>query len=270
METSQPELALPTQLARYRDLLTQVLEKSVGDLPLVDSDGESAQHLAILVIYCTIVQSAQESAILFGQLTTAIVAGIIRSILESFADLNAVINKGSYAERMLATFHNEKIRLLKSMRRSPDNPFHIDLSGHINPESELPKVLAELHEITDRGHRPLQQDDRFSAAGPEVEHLYGTYYWQLCLQGHNNIAILEKRHITRVGDRLHVTIFAASDPEDVMGQIDSLTAILINSSIRVHSFFLTGRRLQFEKMLAALNALRDEAVGHSVARGGSS
>jgi hypothetical protein len=241
----------------YRQRLTEVLDASKHDLLEVKFDSENAQQLATAVIYATILELADDCSVLLHQARSTAVHGILRSLLESYADLCAVIADERYIERMAATLVDQKLKLLGNMRRTPDNPFHADLAEQINVEADIQPFTAELSAYRERGYAPLGQYQRFEAAGKQD--LYESFYWQLCLHGHNNIAILEQRHIRRLDEhRFAVVAFEPNDPDDLGYLMDALIPILADAGNRAHSFLGGPAATWYKEKLDRLQAFRRE------------
>src|SRR6266850_1579458 len=109
--------------AKLLPLLSAVLKESMRYAAEIRFDKEHPQHLTLVCVYCTIIELAHGEKILIdnGQATSMPV--LLRSIMEAYADLLALIADPTYAKRMYATFLKEKVRLLKSVQRSPASPF---------------------------------------------------------------------------------------------------------------------------------------------------
>jgi hypothetical protein len=241
----------------YRQMLTEVLNASKHDLLELKFDAQNAQQLAVAVIYATIVELADDCCVLLHQSRSTAVPGVLRSVLESYADLCAVMKDEGYIERMAATLVEQKLKLLGNMRRSPESPFHEDLAGHIDVEADIQRITAELAAYKERGYGPLGQYQRFEAAGERD--IYESFYWQLCLHSHNNVAILERRHIRRLDEqRFEVIAFEPNDPDDLGYLMDSLIPILVDAGGRVHSFLGSTSAGWHKDQLERLQSFRRE------------
>jgi hypothetical protein len=256
---------LTAYLEQYRGILDGLLRDATADLLSLKFDGRHAHHLAAVAIYATILQSVGECATIARDPTTITIGTVVRSVLESYADLCAVISDVGYIERLLATLINEKRRLLASMIRSPDNPFHEDLAMSIDAAADLPERQAELKALADRGIVPLRVEDRFHAAGKQVEDLYGSLYWQLCLQGHNNISAIENRHVRLVAENLaEVRIYDPRPVPELIMYYNSLVGVFAGATERIHDFLQSGLDGKYRERGAQNLALGVEALGADV------
>jgi hypothetical protein len=79
-------------------------------------------------------------------------SAVLRSVVEAYADLRAMLKDADHGQHIPATFEAEKRRHLKSMIESSGNPYH---SGAIGSARELPKVEGKIKRLAKLGHRPL-------------------------------------------------------------------------------------------------------------------
>ena len=238
--------------AKLLPLLGAVLNDSVRYLAELRFNKEHPQQLAIVCVYSTIIEQAHGEKVLIekGQVTSMPV--LLRSIMESYADLLALIADPTYVDRMLATFVKEKKRLLKSVQRSPASPYLSPLGVQMDIPQALAALDEELEQFRKKGKQPLSASDRFDAAKLTQE--YQTMYWQLCLEGHNNVSALEERHIEKHGENYEVVLYKEARPETLVLIVDSLLGTLIDSGVKIHKFFSAADR--FEAHQHTLNSHR--------------
>lgn len=231
---SSPADEAARSIQQYRELLSHLLECAQGLLPTVKFDKERSQHVAAMCLYATILQSIGECYRLLDR-PTVTVPGIMRSVLESYADLSAVIENPDYPKKMLATLYEEQRKHLQDAINEPQNPFHAAFTMKIDPRNELPKVTSELNHLRQQGHFPLRIKDRLAAAG--LADIYKTVYWELCLHGHNNLAILELRHIRKTGSGngdFEIDVFADNTTPQLGTTYHTLSGMLADSSRRLY------------------------------------
>jgi hypothetical protein len=246
-------------VARYREHLARVLDGALKILPTVKFDKHDPQHLAAICLYATIFQSVSDCFRLVEEPATVAVPIIMRSMLESYADLCAVIQDRDYPKKMLATFHQEQRKHLEDMLKFPGNPFHADVATHIDPGVKLKEVQVESDKFRKEKHFPLSVFERFKLAG--LSDLYRTVYWQLCLDAHNNIAALEQRHVRReTGSDFEVDIFAENSSHSLGMYYDTITAIFIDSSRQFYSLVGFAVPDVFGQLIAEFDKFRAEAT----------
>lgn len=157
----------------------------------------------------------------------------MRSILESFSDLLALAQNPLYARRMLATLYEQRCRYFEDMLRHPTNQYHANLARQIDPTAELAEASRLLDVEEGAGFRPLTNYDRLNAAGLSNE--YRSLYWQLCMEGHNNIATIEGRHIDTSTGGITLVLERDNPPGTMLKYYDSLVSMLIEASLLLHS-----------------------------------
>jgi hypothetical protein len=243
---------------QYREHIAHLLDCTHRILATVRFDKEHPQHLAAICLYATIFQSIGECYRLLDQ-PTVTVPGIMRGILESYADLCAVIQDPAYPKKMLATLHEEQRKHLVDLIKQPQNPFHAETATKIDAQGKLAEVTAALDKLRLAGHYPLTVYDRFKAA--EMTDLYRTIYWRLCLDAHNNVAALETRHIRRTGaNQFEIDVFAESSAHDLVTHYDALTGLLVDSSRRLYKLLEFFPPAEFNQQVEDFERFRPEAV----------
>ena len=241
----------------FRTLLAQAMSEAVADLPALKFN-DDPQQLAVAAIYATILQSTDECLLLLNRSSVTSVGSIIRSMLESFADLCAVIAEPTYVERMLATFEDQKLRLLKNMSRSRSDEFYKDLAGQLDVEAMKSQVSTALSEYRSRGHQALSNAERFREA--DLIYIYESLYWHLCLSGHNDISSLERRHIRVSDGSVELIMLRENDLQEVAIYLEALLAIVSDGSLRVHRLVASPRVRHYEQRASELLAFRKAAI----------
>jgi len=252
---------LPAQIEEYRRLTTEAWEEASRDMHRIllytehPQDKVDAQKLAVACIHASIMQSARDCLVLLEKRSGSSAACLLRSIVESYVDLCATIIDAKYMDRMMATFYQEKHRMLKSFGRGEDILFDADMP---DPTTELEKVSAELATLEARGQKPLKIDERFDCG--ERWGIYEWVYWQVSLRNHNTLASLEKRHAQRIAADLKVLMVEESDPSELAIYFDALAWLVIDSAIRVHDFLKTGVVSGYENQLRGLLTFRNSVL----------
>ena len=216
-------------VAHYKPMLDAVMADAKADLQHLKID---KQAFVLASVYLTILHSCVEAAMLLRE-STITVGAVIRSVVESFADLSALAKNAKYARRMLATLYEQRCRLFQDMLSNPANQYHASLAQQLNPSSELAEATRLLDVEKRAGFHPLSNYDRLDCAGMSNE--YRSLYWQLCLESHNNIATVEARHIVETNGSYGLVLAKANPPGTLLKYYDSLISILIEASLLTHS-----------------------------------
>jgi hypothetical protein len=250
----------PAHIDEYRMRLADVIAASQAELPHLAFDKSNSQHLVIVCIYATLVQSASEIATVLER-PTVTAGGMVRSFMEAWADLDAALKDAAYVERMKATLEEQKLKHFESIVKVPKNPFHQRMSKEINIGEATKKTKEALKQYIDRGHRPLKIRQRFEAA--DLMEMYHGVYWHLCLQGHNNISALQQRHILKKDGDYFVLPCPENSTIELIYYFDPLTAVLIDSATKVHAFFKSGRARVWSRRFDEFNGFRQKVYEES-------
>lgn len=216
-------------VADYKPMLDSVIVDAKAGLPHLTIGNQS---FALASVYLTILQSSVEAAKLMREPTVTIGA-VVRSIVESFADLCALAREPRYVRRMLATLYEQRCMMFQDMLSNPSNQYHASLAQQLNPTAELAEATRMFDEQKRDGFHPLSNYDRMDCAGMANE--YRSLYWQLCLESHNNIASVEARHIVETNGSYGLILAKENPPGTMMKYYDSLISVLIEASLLVHS-----------------------------------
>jgi hypothetical protein len=79
----------------------------------------------------------------------------------------------------------------------------------------------------------------------------------LCLQGHNDVSTLERRHIRRIGDKFELVLFRENDPEELAIYLDALLTVITDCSMRVHQLVGSERTEHYKTRMKETTAFRD-------------
>jgi hypothetical protein len=239
-------------IARYRQMLSQVLRDAVEDIECLTFTPERG---ILAGVYFTIVHSGGECAALLAQ-PTITVGGVMRGILESFADLCALVQSPDYVRRMLATFYDRRRALFADMLRDPTNPFHADLARRCDPVAELADVTRLLDIQRSAGFRPYTNFERLTFG--DLRHEYRSLYWQLCLESHNSISAIEARHVEQTDEGVSLNLFNGNRPGELLKYYDSLLSIIIEASLKVHSLVASTQDARWQVWQTELRGWRGE------------
>ena len=251
-------------------MATQIIEDYRAMLDAVLTDAETSfshlifyePQLVTAAVYMTVIQSSMECAMLLKQ-PTVTAGGVLRSIFESYADLRALITDILYSKRMLATFHKEEARLYGDMNRDPANPYHADLARKLDPVVGYDRASKKLAELRAEGSLPLGSDDRLKAAG--LEHEYRSLYWQLCLESHNNISAIERRHVEKTAQGISLEFRRDNRTGELLKYYDSLVSVVIDATQRIHQYTGSPAIAQWQAWRNRLTEFREKnAVGTAV------
>jgi Family of unknown function (DUF5677) len=238
-------------------LLRAVAADSVKDVALFRIDKSHPQELVAVCIYATILELSQGELALLDQGPSTALPLVLRSLLEAYADLRAVLEDPGYHNKMYASFVSERRRLLHNVEKPRGNPFLLESEERLDVAAEILRLKAELQgHLDDDGDGPHPNEPRF-ASGKLGNHYLSIHSW-LCLRSHNSMTALDDRYIEKVGDDYHVVLFREATPGDIARIVDTLASVLINSAVRLHSAFGTEATLRYQLYREAFDAIRGD------------
>lgn len=244
----------PTIDTKLFPLIEAVAADSLRDAALFRFDKRNPQQLTAICVYCSILELSHGEIALFDKGQTTSLPIVLRSIFEAYADLRALLEDADYYKNMYASFLEEKLRFLRNVAKSSSNPFLLDVSAGMDVNSEVTGLEREIAKYKNEGRKPLSNFARFDSGG--LEHEYQSIYWLLCLESHNNMSALDDRHIEKDGGDYHAVLFKSADPKDLLRILDSLLAVMIDSSVKVHKFLGTSAIATYESHQKAFDAIR--------------
>lgn len=245
----------PTEdhVKQYRALLAEALDKCRVDIDTL-AFRDDATTFALSIVYATLLEQAAGCQTLLDARKTAAVGAVLRSIVESFADLSALVRSPNYVDRVVATAYESKRRLLRQVAKAPVADHLRGIASGLNADAELAKVEALLADSRKRGHLPLHNRDRFEAAG--LLNVHATLYWHLCLSAHNELHSLESRHVEHMGDAYRLVAFREAAPNDLALYYDGTLMFVLDATLLVFAHINVKRVGFYERVGEALNALR--------------
>ena len=240
---------------RALPLLQALLVEAERLAGAVDFDPSDRQHLIAVSLLGSVLELARGAALTLTHGNIAASFVILRSALEAHVDLQNISEDHAYAWSMEATHLDQQRRVIKSSReRGAQNPYLASMPGNSSVDQHYAWILARLQELKEQGIQPPSVKRRFELAG-ELD-LYEGPYASLSWESHNNINVLEARHLRESEHGYDVHYF--QPPTDIDSQlvIDSLAGIVANSVASVKGTVEGAPPADLEDLTAKLSALR--------------
>jgi len=177
-------------------LLDEIVQTFLAEISDITFDKFNVQHLYLMCLYGRIFELGVSTLNLMKANDHAGVPVILRSQLEALVDFANLIEDKNYVKTIAATFVDQKKRLYKNLEK------------HLDP-SEVPPVSNDGPEKAAEGYKPLKIWERFRNIN--LEKTYITAYFILCDYGHNNLSVLEHRHLEKTDDD-HKVVFFKDEP----------------------------------------------------------
>lgn len=236
-------------------LTVEVVERSIADVGSIKFDKRHPQHLPVICVYATILELSRAELALLDTGNSVAFSPLLRSIFESYADLRALLEDVNYLKRMHATLIREKLRLVDIAERLGNTRPDL-LAGleTVDVQRDRAEFQRQLNEYADQGHRALSNAARFDAGRVEPGH--EILYWLLCLEGHNNIASLEERHVEKSESGSYEVTMFKERGNGLAAAVGVLVDLVGDASTRVHRFFGTDMLARHEALAARISEQR--------------
>lgn len=214
------------------------------------------QQLYCICLHGTVLETASACLTLLKANECSTLPALLRSLLEAYVDLVNLCRCPEYVFRMQAAFLSEQSRVLKVAIESGDsNPYLEALAAAEGVHDHAQKVEKELHELRTRGLGPLKIKERFERAA--LIEMYESIYALLCQHSHNNLNILERRHLEISNDDHRVAYFQPWDREAILPYVDTIAGALVDSLRNLTALLRIQKDINFEGVEKCLVALRN-------------
>lgn len=246
---------LPKALPLFEDLVREVYEATAT----LRFNDKSRQHILAVSLHGSVVEIA------FGVLTVLkglndVANGtaawiLLRSLVEAYIDLLNIVSDPGYDEFMHAAFLDQQRRRVGiAQTRGTTNPFLKSITGNPAVIQHGQWVESELQRLKQKGVAPLSVKERFDRAGQL--NLYDGPYSSLSQQTHNNLGVLEARHMEPSPQGFAIHYFRDIPDEDVNMVLDTAAGVLANSLASLKSLLEGGTPTGLEGVTEKLTQLR--------------
>lgn len=207
-------------------------------------------QLCTMAIYATIIENSTACAHLMRRPTFSTLPYLLRANLEALVDLKNSIEDEQYYKRLHATFLNQKKKYLKSKVQRGNQISGTKSDEFKEIENEYIQIKDELNNYIKKSFKPLTVREKFSLCNSLED--YETTYAGFSLETHNDLSVLEKKHIIHdKNDIPNVAIFKNRNDLD--------KEIFLSVSIG-------SLRLATEEMIELLNIKDEETVSKIITR----
>jgi len=221
-------MAAPS-VSDLKSKLTQVY--LIASAALSDINFEKIpQHLIVVALCCRIIEIANAFLSLIDKKGgLSVLPGMVRSLLEAYADLINLKNDEGYLAQMALSFHltQKKIARFSSVG-STGNRYLSSVSDELDVEERIKEIEDEISKcIGEDAVARFTIEQKFRKAGLIDE--YQSVYVLLCNHAHNNIYELERRYIKISENRLTIQILSETRPKELYGLVDIMGACLVGT-----------------------------------------
>lgn len=219
-------------------------------------DKKHPRHLHLIGLYGTLIELTGSLVILIEKKCKAGVPPLFRSILDAYVELKNLHEKAEYGYYMEASYHEQWVKVLREAKLKP-NPYLKDISQMDSLDEQIQEHEQNIARLKCNGYAPLSIFQRFEKAGMEDE--YRSLYNFLSNDTHSNIRALVNRHIEMQDQDFAVVYYKDEPLENFLTYIDSVAGLLTDASLKIHTFFETGKVAIVENLSFKLKEMRNEA-----------
>ena len=223
-------------------LLDDIVQDFLAETSKITFDKYNVQHLYLMCLYGRIFELGFSALNLMKTNDHAGIPVILRTQLEAFVNFANLVEDKDFIKTIAAIFIDRKKFLYKKLQE------------HLDP-SEIPSVMDDGTEKAAKGYKPQNIWKRFKNI--KLEQTYITAYFILCGYSHNNLAMLEHRHLEKTG-KDHTVVFFKEEPFLIFLRFSiTLGATLVDSHTILMNFFDKPLKNKTNKICSQFSQLRE-------------
>jgi len=225
-------------------LIDDMVKTFLAETSTIVFNNYNVQHLYLMCLYGRIFELGVSALNLMKVKGHAGVPVILRSQLEALVDFANLIENKDFIKTIAATFVDQKKLLYKNLKK------------HLDP-SEVPPVTDDGTEKVAKGFKPQKIWKRFENI--KLQKTYITAYFILCGYSHNNLAMLEHRHLEK-SEKDHKVVFFKEEPYLIFMRFAfTLGATLVDSHTILIDFFNKSMGENSSLICSRFSQLREDA-----------
>jgi len=234
--------------------LENVIDEAIEVVSFIKFKEDNPQHLYVACLHGSVLEMANGCFNLYKTENYSGVPVLLRAQLEAYVDLRNLSDTVDYLKYMNFAYLHQKQRLLSNAIKRGKHNVYLEALANSEDLQGIDKIIsAEIAELRITGIKKLEVRERFERAG--LTDLYESVYPMLCQHSHNNLNVLEKRHLVETDGTAMVSYFQPAEKEHNLFLIDTIAGVLVDSTAQV--FCLIGISLdKLSKLTTKLNELR--------------
>jgi len=213
-----------------------VIDEAIELVSLIEEKfkSDNPQHLYMVCLHGTVLEMANGCFSLYKTKNNTTVPVLFRVQLEAYVDLRNLSDSVEYLQFMTVAYLHEKKKILNNaIKRGHQNVYLEALANSKDLRGKYDEACAQIAELKKKGGKKLKVWERFEKAG--LTDLYESIYPELCQHSHNNLNILEKKHLMEMDGTVKVSYFQPAEKEQSFHIIDTIAGILADSTAQVFS-----------------------------------
>ena len=210
--------------------LRKLYKSAYTDLSKLRFDKSHAWHRGLVIFYLSIIEYT-DTFIALHLLEKPVAMPIVcRTLLAAYIDFKNLHDDPKYGYRLEAAQLKEKLSLLQGSKDTEN----VYLNGVAEFRDQEEKWQSELDGFIAKGHKPLNQYEKFALAGKL--HEYKAIYSDLCSHSHNNLSSLSQRYVDSKDNdgNFSLVVFDNFEANEKEHLIQLVYICLMDSSARVH------------------------------------
>jgi hypothetical protein len=233
------------------DFLQNTLHYVLKFTEPIKSFTRSPQAVYGITLYASIVEYSHGCLSLLRGNDLTCLPQLIRSMLEAYVDLINVTSDADYAHVMQATYLKDLLDMYKAAQREPHNPYLKGIAELSDLDERINSTRKQLDEVKGKaqkfGRDVFKISERFKLAG--LQPIYPVIYKMLCQDAHNNPNSLFTKHLEANDGGIEVMFFREKSVAEVAAVLDTMFAVIIESTAVTRRFFdVAEGEQQFEEL----------------------
>ena len=231
---------LKNRIIAFLEELINALLHEIGN---IEFNKYNPQQLYLMCLYGRILELAVTIKNLMKANDYAGLPILLRTQMEAFVDFANLIKDEDFIHTIAAAFIDQKNRLYNN------------LGKHLDPSETQTRELDTVDKIAE-GHQPQSIRKRFENVN--LEKTYISAYFILCNYAHNNLAMLEHRHL-EMNSEGHRVIFFKEEPLEMFIKFAmTMGAMLVDAHNNLFSFFNVAPSEPVQAVCSKFSNIREE------------
>ena len=233
--------------------LEELFNCIIDQIGTISFDKNHPQQLYAICLFGSILEASLACLkLLKDEKTHSIIPVLARNILEAYIDLINLGRSPEYAQTMNATYLDQKKKLFSAaVMDGEKNPFLKELANYEELNKDYEELKQQLAGLKSRGIEPIRIKEKFERAG--LENQYIPVYYFMCQHLHNNLSVLEKRHIKKTNGEHNVHFFQKWEEKDLLPYLGHISRILSDSLLTIGNLLEITDDLDIKSIETALN-----------------
>lgn len=215
------------------------------------------EQICSMAIYATIIENSTACAYLMNRATLSSMPILIRANFEALIDLKNSIDNDKYHKKLHSTFLKQKRNFLKSKIQRGNKEVGSKSDEFKENEKKYIQIKEEVKRYKQNGYEPLKVIEKFNLIDSLED--YETTYAGFSLETHNDLSVLEKKHIVHDDEGIpNVVIFKERNALDKELFLSSSIGTLRLATEEMSAFLGIHDKKEIMKLLSRFKKLESD------------